>query len=208
MELPGEPCEGGRRVSLAAGYDRVLEGMEEIRRHTGGAVRGFHEMSPEDIARETGLPVELAALAKQREFDEPFQLLRNEPGWPAELESIAGRRGLRLSRGGRFRHLHGETDKGRAVGLVTSLYHRGWGGVRTIGAGDSEMDGPLLAAVDVPIVVAKPDGSIDPVLSGRFPRALASAPGPAGWGRAVLEALRSTLDDTFFMAGNHSKDGV
>lgn len=186
----GEARGDCRLVRLGVDYAEVLEGMAEIRAHTGGAVKGFHDMTPDEIARETGLPLELATLAKGREFDEPFRLLREESGWPAELEVLAGRRGLHLSRGGRFWHLHGDTDKGRAVEVVKSLYRNQWGSVRTIGAGDSAMDYPLLAAVERAVVVAKPDGGYDATLTERLREPILSKmPGPAGWSRGVLEAL-------------------
>lgn len=206
--FPGEFCDGVRRMSLAVGYAEVLEGLEEFRRHTGGALRGFSDMTAGEIARETGLPPALAALAKQREYDEPFLLLREDPRWPAELEALAARRGLRLFRGGRFWHLHGATDKGRAVALLTSLYRRLWGGVWTIGAGDSANDAPLLASVNFPLVLAKRDGSRDPVLMDRVPSAHRAGAGPAAWGRAVLETLAGHFDDTFFMARHQPKYGV
>lgn len=190
----GERRDGFRLVRLGVPYAEVLEGMAEIRAHTGGAVRGFHDMTPDEIARETGLPAELAALAKGREFDEPFRLLHDRPEWPSELEALAGRRGLCLSKGGRFWHLHGDTDKGRAVELVISLYRNLWGQVATIGAGDSEMDLPLLEAVEVPILVAKPGGGYDPVLMDQVQTpVLSGEPGPAGWSKGVEEALRRLI---------------
>lgn len=185
---------GSCRLSLGADYDEVLEGMEEIRTRTGGAVRGFHDMSPDEIAERTGLPLELATLAKGREFDEPFLLLREEPGWPTDLEAVARRRGLALTKGGRFWHLHGDTDKGRAVEVVKSLYRSPEGGLGTIGAGDSAMDLPLLRAVDIPVIVAKPGGEYDPTLMEGVERpVLSGEPGPAGWSRGVLQALADLI---------------
>jgi len=184
----GEKRDDCRLVRLAAGYDEILKGMAAIRERL--PVRGFHDMTTEEVAQETGLPVEMAALARAREFDEPFSLEGDDPSWPPQLEALASDRGLRLSRGGRFWHLHGETDKGRAVGLVASLYEEHWGTLRTVGAGDSAMDLPLLAAVDVPVIVAKPDGRYDPFLMERVPTpVLSEVPGAEGWGRGVLKAL-------------------
>jgi mannosyl-3-phosphoglycerate phosphatase len=184
--------KGSRLLSLAADYHEVLEGMEEIRTLTGGAVRGFHDMSPDEIAQRTGLPLELATLAKGREFDEPFLLLREESRWPADLEALARRRGLALTKGGRFWHLHGDTDKGRAVEVVKSLYRTPDGRLGTIGAGDSAMDLPLLQAVDVPVIVAKPGGDYDPTLLEKVSGpVLSGKPGPAGWSKGVLEALQA-----------------
>lgn len=184
----GEARDGFRLVKLAVGYDEVLGAMAEIRGRVGATVRGFHDLTAEEVAQETGLTVEMARLARARDFDEPFRL---EPeGAAADLEALATRRGLRLTRGGRFWHLHGDTDKGRAVKLVLSLYAERWGAIRTIGAGDSAMDLPLLEAVDLPVVVARPDGTYDPVLKDRLRRPILSGvPGAAGWSRGVLEGL-------------------
>lgn len=186
----GEPRDGWRLVKLAADHAEVLAGMAEIRDRLRGGVRGFHDRSVEEIARETGLSIEMASLAKAREFDEPFTVERDDAAVRAELEAVAAVRGLRVSRGGRYWHLHGDTDKGRAVELVASLYRELRGPVRTIGAGDSAMDLPLLEAVDVPILVAKPGGSYDPVLMDRVQTPILSEePGPAGWSRGVFRAL-------------------
>lgn len=184
----GERRDGCRLVKLAAGYDEVLRAMAEIRERVRGSVRGFHDMTAEEIAQETGLSVEMAKLAKGREFDEPFQVEPDESA--ADLEALAARRGLRLSRGGRFWHLHGDTDKGRAVRLVASLYEKRWGRIRTLGAGDSAMDLPLLEAVDVPLIVAKPGGTYDPALVERLRTPVRSeVPGSEGWSRGILRAL-------------------
>jgi mannosyl-3-phosphoglycerate phosphatase len=186
----GERRDGCRLVKLASGYDEVLGGMAEIRQRFRGGVRGFHDMTPEEIARETGLSIEMAKLAKGREFDEPFRLEGDLPSGVEDLDAIAAARGLRLSRGGRFWHLHGDTDKGRAVDLVASLYEELWGTVKTIGAGDSAMDLSLLVAVDIGVIVAKPDGGYDPVLMERVQTpVLSERSGPEGWSRGVLRAL-------------------
>jgi mannosyl-3-phosphoglycerate phosphatase len=181
------PGTGGL-VKLAADYAEVLKGMAAIRERV--PVRGFHDMTPEEIARETGLSIEMATLAKGREFDEPFRLEGEDPDWAPKVEAVVSARGLRLSRGGRFWHLHGDTDKGKAVELVKSLYEKLWGPVRTIGAGDSAMDLPLLKAVDVPVIVGKPDGRYDPFLMDRVQApVLSGGAGAEGWSRGVLQAL-------------------
>lgn len=197
----GEVRDDCRVVKLAVGYDEVLRGIAALRIHTGGAIRGFHDMTLDEVTHETGLSPELARLARKREFDEPFQLLLPESRWPADLEDVAHDRGLQLSRGGRFWHLHGGCDKGRALELVISLYRRLWGGrVTTIGLGDSAHDLPLLRAVDVPIIIPKPDGRPDRTLKQGAPvgSVVASMPGPAGWSREVLKVLDEKYGECIF----------
>jgi mannosyl-3-phosphoglycerate phosphatase len=60
--------------------------------------------------------------------------------------------------------------------------------IETIGIGDSINDAPLLAMVDYPILVQKPDGSYDPDIhvSGMIH---APGIGPVGWNEAVLKLL-------------------
>jgi mannosyl-3-phosphoglycerate phosphatase len=177
-------------LPLSCGRERILEAFAELKRRTGGAVRGFSDMTPEEVARETNLPLELARLAARREFDEPFRFLADEERHAAGLAAWAASRGLRITRGGRYWHLHGATDKGRAVRLLRELFERKLGPIRTLGLGDSPNDLPLLSAVDVPVAVRKPDGSFDPELAAQVPGLRrADGAGPEGWNRAVLEVL-------------------
>lgn len=178
----------GRKIVLGATYEEVLDGFAHVKQRTGGAVRGFSEMTPEEISGQTGLPLELARLARQREFDEPFYFLRNEHLLLPDVMHAAREAKLRLTRGGRFFHLHGDSDKGRALReLKASL-----GPARYIGLGDSEQDLHFLLEVDVPIAIQKADGSYDPTLVANLPRLRRTAPpGPAGWARAIIDFFRN-----------------
>jgi mannosyl-3-phosphoglycerate phosphatase len=61
----------------------------------------------------------------------------------------------------------------------------------SIGLGDAPNDLALLAAVQQPIVIPRPDGTADPALAEALPGAqVAPRPGPAGWNQAVLSVLR------------------
>ena len=50
-------------------------------------------------------------------------------------------------------------DKGRAVNVLTALYKSEFGEVTTYGLGDSRNDEAMLAAVDHPYLVQRPDNS-------------------------------------------------
>ena len=68
------------------------------------------------------------------------------------------------------------------------MYRAESAGVVTVGLGDSPNDLPMLKVVDLPVVIPRAPGTIDPALSG-LPWRRASAPGPAEWNEAVLETL-------------------
>jgi mannosyl-3-phosphoglycerate phosphatase len=175
---------------LSAPYARIRRAFAALRRRSGNAVVGFGDLYVADIARLTDLPRAAARRAAHREFDEPFLITREPRRVAALMKRLAARDGLVVTRGGRFYHLHGATDKGRAALLVRQILERTGGPVRLVALGDSALDAPLLAAADVPIIVPRPDGRPDPALRRRVPRArVASAPGPTGWAAAVTRVL-------------------
>lgn len=156
VESGGAVILESRTIVLGTPYAEILQGFDRLKVRV--AARGFSDMTPEEIARECGLSLKQARLAKQREYDEPF-VCAGDPG-PAAAEL-----GLRCSRGVRFWHLHGDTDKGRAVRALL----REIGPARAVGIGDSMLDLHLLEACAVRAAVARPDGTWDEVLEANFP---------------------------------------
>jgi mannosyl-3-phosphoglycerate phosphatase len=180
----------GRLVTLAASYRVVRRVFAALRRGMHGALTGFGDLDLGDIVRLTGLAPAAARRAARREFDEPFVITRDRRRTLARVRRHAARHGLLVTAGGRFHHLHGDSDKGRATQLVRALLERAGGPLTLIALGDSALDAPMLAAADVPIVVPRPDGRSDPALRRRVPHArIAPAAGPAGWAAAVRRAI-------------------
>jgi mannosyl-3-phosphoglycerate phosphatase len=157
-------------------------------------LRGFGDLSVDEIMLVTGLSRTDAALAKQREYDEPY-LIEGPPGLVEEVCRQIVMRGLHWTKGGRLFHLMGDNDKGQAAALLLRCYQRQMrlldhsARMETIGIGDSINDAPLLAIVDHPILIQKPDGTYDPDV--HIP-GMVRAPGigPAGWNEAILTLLQ------------------
>jgi mannosyl-3-phosphoglycerate phosphatase len=193
--LPDPPAgarRDGARIIVPLGLDRaeLLDALPDVAREAGVKVKGFDEMRAEEVSALTGLTSEGASQALERDWDEPFVV--EEPlddDTEERLRQAAERRGLKVTRGGRFHHLTGDFDKGEALRTLLRLLPLASLG-QTVGLGDAANDLPMLAAVDRPILMPRQDGSIDPALATALPRAeRASAPGPAGWGSAVLAVL-------------------
>lgn len=164
-----------RTVVLGALYEEVLDAFALLKQRV--PARGFSDMSVEEVAADCGLSVERARLAKQREYEEPF---RCETDPLPQVTAL----GWRCSRGGRYWHLHGETDKGKAVRRLL----REMKPARSVGLGDSMLDLHLLDAVEIRCAIARRDGSFDPVLESNFPE-LRKHP---DWSTAIREtALRT-----------------
>jgi len=180
-------------IELGLPYHMLRDVLKQIEDVVETPLQGFGDLSVEAIMQVTGLSHAEAILAKQREYDEPYLL----QGPQALIEEVCRQivtRGLRWTRGGRLFHLMGDNDKGEAASVLLRCYYRQQrirGQVElieTVGIGDSINDAPLLAMVDYPILVQKPDGSYDPDihLSGMI---RAPGIGPVGWNEAVLELL-------------------
>jgi mannosyl-3-phosphoglycerate phosphatase len=191
--------EGAARVgryqclSLARPYREIVSELAELAEASGASVAGFQQMSVREIVQNTGLPARQAELARQREFDEPFFFAGASEAQEQRFVALAKQRGLEVARGGRFWHLFAGSDKGRAVRQLIELYRRSWRRrFRTVALGDSANDLPMLAAVDVPILLPHAGSKFDKQVMARLPRVTrAAAPGPAGWNQAVLEILGS-----------------
>jgi mannosyl-3-phosphoglycerate phosphatase len=181
---------GGAVLVLGVTRERLLEVLPGVARDAGVRVRTFAEMSVAEVSALTGLPEEQAALAMRREYDEPFVVedpRGRDPEVDARLDRAARARGLRVTHGGRLHHLTGPADKGRALRAVV---RKGHGDGDVVGLGDAANDLPLLLAATRPIVVPRPDGTVDPALAQGLPGAeQAPGPGPWGWSKAVLVAL-------------------
>lgn len=171
-------------VELGRAYRELAAALDAAAAETGTQARAFHSMSVAEISRLTGLPRELARLARQREYDEPFQIASGEP---AALLRALEKRGLRWSLGGRFYHLTGDHDKARAVAILIEAYRRAHGNIRTVGLGDSWNDIEFLRLTEVPIFLGThPARQVKAALPGaRIP----PCAGPAGWNQAVLSLL-------------------
>jgi mannosyl-3-phosphoglycerate phosphatase len=175
-------------VELGLPYADLCTIWEDVRQREDFRMKGFSEMTVEEIATHSELPLEEARLAAKREYSEPFVFSDT----PDQLERLVGlfkERGLRTTRGGRFYHLMGENDKGRAVQILSKIYSETYADqtIRTVGLGDSENDIPLLRHVNVSIVIRKKTGEwqriqeLDPIYSDKA--------GPEGWAEEILALL-------------------
>lgn len=177
--------EGYTRITLGERYSRLREAVHELR-DEGFDVRGFGDMDESEVAEMTGISLHEAKLAKMRDFDETFIFGGTEEQKKA-LERSIRERGLNYTRG-RYFHIMGDTDKGKAVDILIGLYGRKYGDITTVALGDSLNDRPMLRKVDHPVLLKKGDGSHDPqVFFTGLMRARGS--GPAGWNEAVLGLL-------------------
>jgi mannosyl-3-phosphoglycerate phosphatase len=178
-------------AELGTPYETLRKRLLEVSRRFGVRVVGFGDLSAKQIASMFGLPYEEAKSAKRRDYDEPFYFLDEMK--PKEIRAIERefkRSGLNLTKGGRFYHLMGQNDKGKAVRLLTKMYKQNWNtDILTVGIGDSLNDLPMLKAVDLPVLVRQKDSSYDKEILKRLKVQKARGIGPSGWNEAISGLL-------------------
>jgi mannosyl-3-phosphoglycerate phosphatase family protein len=175
--------EGGFQViRLGAPYRNLRKALLQLRSE-GFDLTGFGDMSVSEVAGSTGLDDAMAALAKARDFDEPFLFGGSDDAF-RRLEYAVHLTGLSITKG-RFYHLLGDSDKGRAVDLLSRFFRQKFDEIITVALGDSPNDISMLSRVDYPILVRKPDGSYDPLME--VPGLVkAGGIGPEGWNEEVM----------------------
>ena len=192
VPLPGSSSRDGYRViEMGVSYPRLRKALRRIEEQVDVSLVGFADMTMEDIAKVTGLAPRDVERARQREYDEPF-LIKNSPMALQGIREAAQRLGLTVISNGRFFHLVGGTDKGRACRVLIDCYRKERGAVSTAGIGDSPSDMPMLKVVDWPFLVERPGGGH---AEGFEVEGLIRVQGigPAGWAEAVKKLLKPNL---------------
>jgi mannosyl-3-phosphoglycerate phosphatase len=179
--------EGYEALQLGTPYPILVEALGDAAQESGCRIFGFSGMSVQQVAEACNMDLGAAALAKRREYDEPF--LIQDAGRAGFLLAAIESRGFRWTRGGRFHHITGENDKAKAVELLAGFYRQLDSRLITIGLGDGPNDVSFLLKVDVPILMRTPQAQ---QLRTKVPHArITHHPGPRGWNQAVLDAIAS-----------------
>jgi mannosyl-3-phosphoglycerate phosphatase len=189
--IPEAKFKAGYQVlEYGTPYPDLVRALHQAAARTGVEVIGFSDMTVEEVARDCQMSLLEARLAKLREYDEPFRFGQTTPAGRSRFFDALHRTGLRCTSGGRYHHLTGVTDKGRALRKLKTLYEAEGTPILTVGLGDSLNDLGLLREVNIPVVVQNSATTMTDRLLRQVPRAiLTREAGPRGWNQAVLETL-------------------
>ena len=176
-------------LELGTDVDRLRVALADAARACGVTLRTFGKMEVDEIAALTGLSLDQAARALQRHYDEPFLV---QSGDSKQMAAMLRAKKLTVTRGDRFYHLSGGHSKRDAVEALLNLHRDQYGQVISIGLGNSANDGPMLSAVDRPVLVRNPDGRWDGTVVEAIPDVECTiGTGPQGW----REAIDGILDE-------------
>lgn len=176
-------------IEFGTSYDKLRKALNDIKekgRKKGLDILGFGDMNFEQLVEDSGLTPEQARLAKIRGYDEPFKFKGDEK----ILKRFVNKKGLRLSKGGRYYHITGKNDKGKAVKILTKLFKKKYKKekVKTIGIGDSSNDFSMLKVVKIGYLVQKINSSY---ASEKYLKA--EGIGPKGWNKVIQKEVSQYL---------------
>lgn len=175
--------------NLAVDIGLIRQRVMVWRERLGADFITMSEMSVSEVSAWTGLDEQSARLARLREGSEPLVWRDTEDRLTRFAEGLAGD-GLHMTRGGRFWHVTGDIDKGRAVSWLCSRFEALRGTVpETLALGDGPNDIAMLEVVEAAVIIRGQHG-LDIVLgqagSGFPPRLYRTqASGPEGWAEGL-----------------------
>jgi mannosyl-3-phosphoglycerate phosphatase len=173
---------------LGKTYAEIKGDLDEISKKHQYLIRGFHNATLAEVQAITKLSVKDAKSAMNRQFSIPlFFDERAEQILASETTDYQ----LKIIIGGRFMHLLGLTDKGKAVKAIMQTYRKKYGSsvIKSIALGDSLNDEAMLRAADYPVLVKKHDGTYEERI--RLAGLIHSPDiGPAGWNYFLMNFLK------------------
>jgi len=176
-------------LELGTFYPQIIEILASIKRETGFPIKGFFDLNEKELASLSGLSPEEVALAKSREYDEPFIV----EGGEREVEIIKRKieeKGMNYAWGGKFHHLLGKNDKGKAVKILKELYENQFFLITTVGIGDSLNDLPMLLAADYPIFLRGDAPNLQDLPLKIQHLTILDGNGPLVWNEAILSLVK------------------
>ncbi|MFC1728002.1 HAD-IIB family hydrolase [Nanoarchaeota archaeon] len=170
-----------KTIELGTSYKKLRAELKKLKKRF--LIVGFGDMTPAQLKKDAGLTLKQARLAEKRDYDEPFIIVR-----PKDKKIILNKikkAGFNYTKGGRYYHLMGKNDKGKAVRILSGILRKKYGKIKTIGIGDSQNDFKMLSKVDKPYLVMKKNKKY---ASNKYNRA--GAVGPAGWNKVIKKEIK------------------
>jgi mannosyl-3-phosphoglycerate phosphatase family protein len=186
-----EQSEGYWIKSFTQPRQHWLDLLDSIAPEFAGDFDNFARLETEQIVALTGLDGVAAEAAAKRDYGEPVHWLGSEDSKQRFIQKLE-RAGATILQGGRFLHISGDCDKGKALAWLHSHYANS-DNTRTpvsLAIGDSQNDAAMLETADHALIIRSPSHQ-PPTLSRKGQTYLSRFPGPDGWLDGVNEFLSS-----------------
>lgn len=152
----------------------------------------FAEAGAEGIMDMTGLDLCSAQQANERQFSEPVFWKGSADRKQRFILDLKAA-GATVLQGGRFLHITGDCDKGKALNWLSQEYRRQFSDYqfKTLAAGDSQNDIAMLEVADIAVLIRSPVHSLPELHHSNFYST--QAVGPKGWVEGVSRIAQDFL---------------
>jgi mannosyl-3-phosphoglycerate phosphatase family protein len=177
------------KVSLCEDRAYWLKILEEKKPLYVNQFRHFHEMGTTGIARVTGLSDEKAVLANRREYSEPI-LWDGDKNKKTQFINEMRQSGAKIEEGGRFLHLIGHCNKGKALTFLLNIFQQQQAKpILSIALGDGKNDVPMLQVAEEAILIRSPVHPF-PDIPNQTHILRTDHYGPHGWAEGITKTLK------------------
>jgi predicted mannosyl-3-phosphoglycerate phosphatase (HAD superfamily) len=160
--VPGSRRQGGYDVvEFGRPLSQVLSTVRDVCRRLALDLRGFSDMTIDEVARVRGISPLRSRLAKLCEYMEPCRPVYSEQATRGHLARALEPKGLAVLRRGQDEFIGEALQPGIAVTFIRSLYRRRFGPITTVGLADGMADDTLLSRTDHRVIVQDDDGAVD-----------------------------------------------
>jgi mannosyl-3-phosphoglycerate phosphatase family protein len=196
LDVPNARDVAGYQVlEFGRPYADVVRILHDVAQRLGIDVIGFSDMSVEEVARDCGLPLLRARLAKLREYVEPYKLLGATAHAQIRLTKALQASRLYSASRGRYEYVGSVVDTSVPVTVLRSFYQRAFGSMLTLGLADAVADDRLLPMMDYRVIVQDDDTSSGAVDMG-------------DWAEAIVEKVQEIQATAAACVARHSRNGA
>lgn len=163
--------------------------LDKLKEDFSGEFNHFSNMTVNEIQQATGLTTQQAELASSREYGEPVQWLGEESVKALFVQAL-NEFGANTLQGGRFLHVSGKCDKGKAMLWLKQQFQIQQDNQKytSIALGDGQNDVAMLDAADIAVRIASPVNAA-PILNKQSNVYTSKAYGPQGWAECLEQII-------------------
>jgi mannosyl-3-phosphoglycerate phosphatase family protein len=184
-DLPHQIIDNYLLFSFTEGYNFILENLDRIRKELDLQLLGYHDLNSYEISKITGIAVDELERTTDRLFSETLLVGEFKAPNFQKLKQALFEVDLQCTPGSKFFTISGlSSNKGKAIQWLTNhLKKINSKDFKTIGIGDSFNDLSMLAEVDRPFLVQKPDQTFAKIEFQNLMKI--EKPGPLGWNEII-----------------------